>query len=92
MISEPLIFSTEDSAPGGRAASAAAESTRRLVISSAISSSSTSAMRSRKRGSSMSGRPFTFWVVATAFRLLSARLQLPMPALLVRSWPSRNLA
>src|ERR1700687_5092479 len=56
-ISVPLILSIDTSAPGGRPLRRIWSRKRRLVISSAISSTSTRVSRSRKRGSSMIGRP-----------------------------------
>src|SRR6202789_4289154 len=92
MISDALILSTETSGPSARCSLAVADSTRKLVISSAISSISTWAMRSRKRESSISGRPFDICSAAISLSFFSARLQMPTPALPLRSCVSRNFA
>jgi hypothetical protein len=42
--------------------------------------------------SSISGRPSAVSRRAISFRRASSRLERPMPAMPVRSWPSRNLA
>ena len=87
----PLILRIEASGPGAREPRSA-DSTRRLVISSAASSISTLATRAANSGSSISGRPSLRSSAATRFKRASSRLATPMPAMLVRSWPSRNLA
>src|SRR6218665_2209496 len=89
-ICVPPIFRSEASGPILLLAPSATRPS--AVISSAMSSISTSATRAANCGSCSSGLPLTRALAARRLSTFSSRLELPIAAMPVRSWPSRYLA